>query len=426
MLTYGKICNIISTLTFQEERTSIMRKFLSIVLASLMVFSVVLIFPAAEESNDYTDILDKKVTNPEYVLDVSTEEQYVPGETIYVTISARDIKPEGGIEYIQLKLYYDKTKVEPVILNDETGFNKAMESFLTKAPNRETWEGINKLQEELSRYYISFVSIKDYAKDDGSLVIKVPFKVKSSATGTIAFQVPHKETVATNLEMQDILGNAGMAVSDPKLPPPAPTLLYKGKDSVVLWQYDCCEYRTEGGEWQNSTKFTGLLPNKTYKFYTREIRSYPEELTPESKAFIVTLDGTCISLNSNFENSEKNYVTGFKDELTVKDIEAVIGKSVEIKDTRGNVITNDSFVGTGSVMRYYGMDYKFIIKGDASGDGKINSKDYLLVKRAFLKTHNLSEVQNKAACLEENAISPTSKDYLKIKRYFLKTYNLYE
>ena len=61
------------------------------------------------------------------------------------------------------------------------------------------------------------------------------------------------------------------------------------------------------------------------------------------------------------------------------------------------------------------------IPGDVNGNGKIDSKDYAMTKRAFLKTYTLTDEQLLRADVNNNG-KVDSKDYAMIKRHFLKTY----
>lgn len=162
------------------------------------------------------DPMGEMVEDPGYKLDVTVEETYTPGQTLNVTITMKNIVPETGIGLIHLFLYYDPEKVEPVTVNDGS-MNTEMENFLITAPDREKWESISKLEEDENRYDISFATTDAaaHAKEDRSLVMQIPFTVRSDALGEIAFLVPHRETEALDYDLNNIYGNAGMAVSYP-------------------------------------------------------------------------------------------------------------------------------------------------------------------------------------------------------------------
>lgn len=167
--------------------------------------------PDPEPEPEYKNIMGEEVEDPGYKLEVTAPKEYIPGEEIKVTITLKNVKPESGLGLIDFNLYYDADKVEPKVKNDGD-LNVDMDKFLTKAPSKETWEALCMLEEDDTRYHISYnTGVKAaHAKEDGSLVIEVPFIVKDGAKGTIAFQVPHKETTACDYDLNDIFGNASL------------------------------------------------------------------------------------------------------------------------------------------------------------------------------------------------------------------------
>lgn len=122
---------------------------------------------------------------------------------------------------------------------------------------------------------------------------------------------------------------------------------------------------------------------------------------------------------------DQKFANGIIDEQSVSKIKEKQGSDISIKDSKGNILNGNAIVGTGSVISYNGNDYTVLIKGDLNGDGKIDSKDYLLIKRAYLRIYTLNEFQTKVACLKDTSF-PTAIDYLKVKRHFLGTYNIFE
>lgn len=138
-------------------------------------------------------------------------------------------------------------------------------------------------------------------------------------------------------------------------------------------------------------------------------------------------NGLAYALNNATElpvTIEGGFVFGITLGNTVSDLVSSFDVDVTMKDNLGNPITGSTLIGTGSVICFNGVNLSVVMKGEISGDGKIDAKDYLFAKRAFLQTYTLTEVQLKAACLESTAL-PTAKDYLKIKRHFMGTYDLY-
>ena len=61
--------------------------------------------------------------------------------------------------------------------------------------------------------------------------------------------------------------------------------------------------------------------------------------------------------------------------------------------------------------------------GDVNQDGKIDSLDYLLVKRSCFKTYELEDVERVCADIDKNG-TIDSADYLLIKRICFNTYTI--
>lgn len=94
---------------------------------------------------------------------------------------------------------------------------------------------------------------------------------------------------------------------------------------------------------------------------------------------------------------------------------------VTIKDTSGNIKTNDSF-RTGDTVTITGSDgnktYTVIIYADVNGDGRITSLDYVKVKNYILKRSTISGEYLRAADVNKDG-EVTSLDYVKIKNHIL-------
>jgi hypothetical protein len=91
-----------------------------------------------------------------------------------------------------------------------------------------------------------------------------------------------------------------------------------------------------------------------------------------------------------------------------------------------SVVDSNKGVGTEYVLTNGFANFKFIVKGDINGDGKVSSFDYALLKRQVMKTAQLTDVQKIAANVHkpENEKLNTS-DYTLLKRHVVKTYNIY-
>lgn len=100
-------------------------------------------------------------------------------------------------------------------------------------------------------------------------------------------------------------------------------------------------------------------------------------------------------------------------EMTLAEIAAQFKGTVDV-----------SGVGTGATVSAGGESLTIIAMGDVNGDGKVNARDYLLAKRAFLKSATLTAPEERAV-LVSGSSAPSSRDYLVIKRHYLGTYDIY-
>lgn len=121
-----------------------------------------------------------------------------------------------------------------------------------------------------------------------------------------------------------------------------------------------------------------------------------------------------------------DYLKGYSLGTTIKDIKNTVGSSasVVIKDSNGNVKNDGDVIGTGytiSISNSAGSNtYTYVMYGDVSGDGEINSADLLKVRQYLLGQVNLSGAFKTSAYLnEDNEIN--SADLLKLRQHLLGT-----
>ena len=103
--------------------------------------------------------------------------------------------------------------------------------------------------------------------------------------------------------------------------------------------------------------------------------------------------------------------------------------SVEVWDANGNKVANNAKVGTGYTVNLIINGERYdsvtvIIKGDVTGDGIVDTTDYMRVKAQFMGTYNLTSCYKTAADVDSNNIIDTT-DYFRVKSHFIGTYNLY-
>ena len=127
------------------------------------------------------------------------------------------------------------------------------------------------------------------------------------------------------------------------------------------------------------------------------------------------------------------YLSGVKDESSVESVqsalEAVGGKgSAVIQDKNGKTIT-DGVVATGYKVVVSSQNYKetltIVVKGDTSGDGKINALDLLQVQKSILGTYKLNDEYKLAGDTSGDG-KVNALDLLQVQKNILGTYEINE
>jgi hypothetical protein len=100
-----------------------------------------------------------------------------------------------------------------------------------------------------------------------------------------------------------------------------------------------------------------------------------------------------------------------------------------VKNSKGETVAATANVGTGYTVELIVDGTKvdsviIIILGDVTGEGVLNTTDYLKIKSALTGGEKLTGAYEKAANVDGNA-SLNSTDYMKVKSHFLGNYNIY-
>ena len=121
-------------------------------------------------------------------------------------------------------------------------------------------------------------------------------------------------------------------------------------------------------------------------------------------------------------------IRGISPETTVAQLKEKAGPLVDVYDCEGNLMADDAEVATGCVARYVIgttviRSLTVIVRGDLNADGRVNSVDYMMLKRYAMHTYDLDENGVYAAMLTEKD-EPTAVDYIMLKRYVLGKFKL--
>ena len=99
---------------------------------------------------------------------------------------------------------------------------------------------------------------------------------------------------------------------------------------------------------------------------------------------------------------------------------------VAILDRNGKKLSDKDVVATGCKLQVTengktGVVASICIKGDVDGNGKLDSMDYVYIRRAFFGTYELKDVYLNAASVGGEA-NLDVMDYILVKRAYYGTY----
>lgn len=140
-----------------------------------------------------------------------------------------------------------------------------------------------------------------------------------------------------------------------------------------------------------------------------------------------------LTLNDDTYTLEDGKLTGLQEKTAIADVMSSVANAEKAKifDVDGNEVTDTAkYIGTGYTIEYNGKKTTVIVLGDVNGNGQVDAFDYALIKRHYLESFTLTDIQLLAANVTSsddatgvNGIG--SYDYLFIKRHVLETYNIY-
>ena len=158
-----------------------------------------------------------------------------------------------------------------------------------------------------------------------------------------------------------------------------------------------------------------MTSNGTKGYAARE--TYESEST--YKLYLVPVIDASIKNDKVKIDTQTNGVTTVPN-ATVKDFADLLGKEVVVKNTKGEVLTADSKLGTGCVIN---DTYTVVVLGDVNGDGGTTALDAAMILRYTVGQYNLTSAFMQAGSLNSTGI-PTALDAAKILRYTVGQYNI--
>ncbi len=161
----------------------------------------------------------------------------------------------------------------------------------------------------------------------------------------------------------------------------------------------------------NGYTITGLKPGTTNLIIYDEISGYLNTIK-------VKVLGKIDSLSSILENNgfiiNNELTTGFTLGQSIEQIRNLLGDDVAIN-------TKNEIIATGTVLSKDDEKFTVVIKGDLTGDGKINSADLLRMRQYLLGDANLS-IEYKTAGMIAGYNDIKSADLLRLRQHLLGQY----
>ena len=112
---------------------------------------------------------------------------------------------------------------------------------------------------------------------------------------------------------------------------------------------------------------------------------------------------------------DKGFVYGFLEGDSVSSIKS------KINDSSITVESKSSIISTGTIIKKSGESYIVVIKGDLTGDGKVNSGDLLEMRNYLNEKTKLTGAYKEAGIIESNK-EIKSLDLLRLRQYLLGNY----
>ncbi len=422
-----------------------MRKLLAIIMAAVMLLPLCISVSASKLDN----------TKSFTVYTGDSTKNYNPERQVSVAISLRDINfgLNDGVSAIEFDLYYDKTKVDPVYNASGDADGDAFDFSRFVSVNPANWEGVGTLDSNAAKYELAF---SDYTGngafvDDNSLVIKIPFLVKSSTrVNNITFRITNFR--AYNSDMQTycevdvedvVMRYAVQPAVNATVPSDAIPLHvagYRHDVNNVIFYAATKDYTI--GEYVKTfcdDKY-GQSAMKNYAILIAGLDGIIDyvDFKKSDKSNVKIPKGNFLigvhQLNSNDFADFKEYVElGMQVSIYNINIESA-GRTNEITDlVRAAFAVYEPgeepiFIGGNNPEGNPEPDPDFNpqpdngMVGDVNMNGKIDARDYLLLKRAYFGTFELQCAQSVADINGNGKID--ARDYLLLKRAYFGTYTI--
>ncbi len=131
-------------------------------------------------------------------------------------------------------------------------------------------------------------------------------------------------------------------------------------------------------------------------------------------------------------DEEGLYVLDVRADTTVAEVKSNFVEDIQLTDLDGNAYADDALVGTGMWIQvlsdgeYMDTLYETVIDGDVTGDGKINSTDFMQIRKNFLEVYEFEMYSQWLAADTNEDEEVNSTDFMRVRRHFLGSFDIFE
>ena len=218
---------------------------------------------------------------------------------------------------------------------------------------------------------------------------------------------------------------------------PAGDVIGELSANEIVYRLEKAEEKLNGTFWDKVMRENGTIGyvaretydyESGYKLYlvpVEETTENPEENPEEnpSEEQEKTEDDETIlpeTSNNKIKVESENMQLTIIPEVTVQEIEELVGKDITAKDKNGNLLGKTSVLGTGSIIN---DKYTVVMLGDVSGDGIVDARDSLRILKYSVGSYSLDREFAKAADLSKDGIVD-SRDSLRILKYSVQAFEI--
>ena len=427
-----------------------MKRIISLILSVLMIaFSVPFLVSAGDSTlaDELASKVGGKAKNAAFDVVITAQNEYIKeDDTVEVEVTVKNIKVPDGLVYLDFEFHYDETKllIQNVLKETEPSLE-----CVKSLPN-ENWEDICIISHDSNNKIINSgkvsVSVMNAteptaAEKDGDIVLLFKFKVISGVTGDIGFYVTTKSVYGYNWDVDEYEGNGSYAITKQHAHSYSdkivnPTCTEKG---YTLHTCTC------GDEYKDT--YTDMIPHSFVNYVSDGNATCQQDGTKTAKCEHCDATDTIADEGSKTGHSFVNYVSdgnatcqqdGTKtakcehcdatdtitDEGSKK--EHTPGEWKTVKEATADEAGLEELHCTECTelidSREIPVKPAFVL-GDVNGNGKIDTNDYVLLKRHCLKTFTLTDEQAIRSDVNGNGKIDTN-DYVLLKRACLGTYKI--